>query len=49
MFNKSARLWLGLIAALAVLSLGIIMQQEPEGGGEDDEQHHRQPLHLKRR
>ena len=35
MFNKSARLWLGLIAALAVLSLGSSCSKAPEGGGDD--------------
>ena len=35
MFNKSARLWLGLIAALAVLSLGSSCSKTPEGGGDD--------------
>jgi plastocyanin len=35
MFTKRARLWLGLIAALAVLSLGSSCSKTPEGGGDD--------------
>jgi plastocyanin len=35
MFTKRARLWLGLMAALAVLSLGSSCSKAPEGGGDD--------------
>ena len=35
MFTKRARLWLGLLASLAVLSLGSSCSKAPEGGGDD--------------
>ena len=35
MFTKRARLWLGLVASLAVLSLGSSCSKAPESGGDD--------------